>query len=195
MELSILKQAFQQFRIECIWLRRCYNTHCTLFGGGDEVDELLMSTAGSFFYDLSRVLQEYVLQRICSLTDPPGFGSSKNLSMRFINEGLTEYGLLTNDITEVSGRIEEYRKLVVKARNKGLSHFDLKVSLSGETLGEHSPEEVEQFYVDIQIYNDEVGKVLGFGPLDFQASPAEGDAVDLIAFLRGCANRQQELSG
>lgn len=190
MELSTLKQAFEQFRRECVWLQRCYNTHCTLFDQGSEVDELLMLTAGNFFYDLSRILQEYILQRICALTDPPKSGSSKNLCVKLINQGLAKHGLLTSSMTEVSGRIDGYRNLVVAARNKGLSHFDLTVLLSGETLGEHAPEEVEQFYADIQIYNDEVGEVLEVGQLDFRATPAEGDALDLISILRKCADNK-----
>lgn len=190
MDLSTLKRAFEQFRGECIWLRRCYNTHCALFAQGREVDELLVSTAGSFFFDLSRVLQEYLLQRICGLTDPPGRGSSQNLSVKLINQGLAEYGLINGNITDVSDRMDAYRNLINKARNKGLSHFDLKFSLSGETLGVHTSEEVDQFYADLQIYNDEVGEVLGMGPLDFRATPADGDAIDLIAVLRRCANKR-----
>ncbi len=189
MDIGTLRKTFEQFRLESIWLRRCYNTHCTLFEGGREVDKLLMSTAGNFFFDISRVLQEYIIQRICGLTDPPTSGSSKNLSTKFINLGLIEHNLLTKRISEVSHRIDDYRNLILRARNKALSHFDIEVSLSGETLGEHSPEEVEQFYVDLQIYNDEVANALDLAPLDFCASPAEGDALDLIALLQEYRSR------
>ncbi len=85
---------FNQFRLEYIWLRTCYNTHSSLFKGGTDTDDVLRYVASNFFLDLSRILQEYCVQRICVLTDPPISAGKLNLSVFAINAALKLSGYL-----------------------------------------------------------------------------------------------------
>jgi hypothetical protein len=179
-----LVSLFLQFRRECIWLRTCYNTHSSLFKDGHETDQILSNVAFNFFLDLSRVLQEYCVQRICVLTDPPKSAGKPNLSVSAINQALEAFGLITPDICTISRELESYRNFIKPARDQLLSHLGQEAVLRGEPLGGHQPEEVDLFFENLQKYCDEVGTALGIGPLDFRVTSCKGDVVDLLRHLK-----------
>lgn len=141
---------FEKFRHECIWLRICYNTHSTLFYSGEETDQILIETAHVFFHDLSRVMQEYCIQRVCVLTDPPVSSGKPNLSVATIDSGLSDLGCFTPEIKSISDALHGYRGLVIEARNKLLSHIDRNTVVSEVSLGGHSLEEAYGFFENLQ---------------------------------------------
>ncbi len=92
---------------------------------------------------------------------------------------------MTQEIAEFSSGLSRYRDLVKDSRNKLISHLDKETVLSGLTIGEHSEEEVTNFFECLQGYVDAVGNAVGVGPLDFRSSARPGDALDLIKALKG----------
>lgn len=189
MERQEIVSLFLQFREECIWLRVCYNTHEALFSN-EQAEEILRRSAPLFFQDINRVLHEYIILRVCVITDPARTGTKlENLTVEAINIELGNLGLLTGKIQSLAEALQGYRTKVESARNKLISHLDRGAALGQAELGAHLPEEVHAFYENLQEYCDEVGRALGVGPLDFRVSSGPGDALDLLRFLKSSVGR------
>lgn len=174
-----LLDEFKALRERFIWIRVCFNTFDALYGGDEDAKATMEKSAVTFFSDLNRVLQEYCLLQFCRITDPPS-----DLAVSRIVNGLRAEGLLTTEIEKSANGMLAYRTLIVGARNKIIAHSDRKVALSETVLGEHTEKELEQFFEDMFAFNDDVGRALGIGPLDFRATPCEGDVLDLLRCLR-----------
>ena len=132
--------------------------------------------------------RDWVLQA-CKLMDPAksyvGEEKLENLTIKLINEQLKKSNLSNNLIDETSKKILEYGEKIKPARNKRLAHLDRETYVNDITLGETTEEDLANFLSNIQIYCDEVGIVIGIGPLDFGASGCNGDVLDLLSYLRG----------
>lgn len=187
---SRLRDDFEVFRSECIELQGLVNTHATLFESGDEQDKLLRGVAGFFFDDLSHWLTELYILRVCKLTDPAETGQQDNLTTQGIFSRLPAlFPSATTELTvirDIHGRLLGYRKLLKTARNKRVAHLDLKTSRSDGPLGAHTRKEMLGFVQDLQSFCDEVGCLVGAGPLDYRSTSVDGDALGLVAFLRRC---------
>ena len=166
-------------------MRCCYNTYVALYESGDCVHGVLQASAANFFHDLNPILIEYVLLQICKITDPAETGGHKNLTFEGVNAVLEENGLMTQEIANFSSGLSRYRDLVKDSRNKLISHLDRDAVLNGLAIGEHSEEEVANFFECLQGYVDAVGIAVDVGPLDFRSTSGPGDALDLIKMLKG----------
>jgi hypothetical protein len=180
---------FNAFREQCIWLRNCYNIYRLLYEGGERTDAALRASAILFFRDLNVILIDYVLLQVCRITDPPQSKGRPNLTVAQIDSRLRAAGQMTDVIARRSDGLIRYRSIVNDARNKLVSHADLKSILSGPTVGAHTKEEVDRFFEDLQEYCDEVGRAMGAGPLDFRTQSGPGDVLDLIRVLRDSTQR------
>jgi hypothetical protein len=183
--MATLREQFVAFRAECIWLRDCYNTFTTLFDE-DETRQLLERSAAIFFGDLNRVLQEYCYLQVCKITDPAETGGRANLTVKALNNALDAAGLLKlkPEIEQHAAVMMRYRGFIKAPRNRLISHLDTKTILKGDAIGGHDPHEVTAFFEAMQNYCDEVGRVVGEGPLDFRWSAGAGDVIDLLRVLR-----------
>jgi len=181
---------FCMFREHCIIIRRDYNTYNHLFFSG--VDELLNKTAPVFFNDIAEIMQRDWLLQVCKIMDPPTKKIKKTIyetiSIKLLNAQLSTENLLTGQIKklirELSSKILAYGDLIKPARNKRIAHFDRDSAVSGIVLGYHDEKSLSDFLANLQQYCDEVGRVIGVGPLDFSASGCKGDVLDLIRVLR-----------
>ncbi|RCK18713.1 hypothetical protein TH8_21720 [Thalassospira profundimaris] len=183
-----LSTEFKAFRIECIWLKQCHFTFNQMFESDQETAQLLHETAPLFFHDLNHILIEYIFLQVCKITDPAKAGKRSNLTLPFLNQQLENQNLLTEEIKRYSDEILRYRSLVQTARNRLVSHLDMKSVLAAESLGLHSSEDVVCFFECLQKYCDAVGRIVGVGPLDFSHPGCSGDVLDLISKLK--SNRQ-----
>jgi hypothetical protein len=181
---SEMRDMFEAFRNECIWLRNCYNTYATLYESGERTEAALRTAAAHFFNDLNMILIDYVLLQVCRITDPAQTRGRDNLTVEQVNSRLQIAGLLTDAIARRSKGLIAYRELVKDARNKLVSHADLESVIRDLPLGAHAQERVDAFFEDMQEYCDEVGRAIGAGPLDFRTQPGRGDVLDLIRVLR-----------
>lgn len=181
---------FCMFREHCIIIRRDYNTYNHLFFSG--VDELLNETAPIFFNDIAEIMQRDWLLQVCKIMDPPTKMIKKTIyetiSIELLNAQLSTENLLAGQIKklieELSSKILAYGHLIELARNKRIAHFDRDSAVSGIVLGDHDEKSLSDFLANLQQYCDEVGRVIGVGPLDFSASGCKGDVLDLIRVLR-----------
>ena len=184
MSTSELEKLFVKFQKQCVWLRICYNTYHALYESGARTEKILRDSAPWFFHDLNTILIEYVHIQICKITDPAEIGRRKNLTIESLNAKLLECNLMTKEISDLSDNLLYYRSLIINARNKLHSHLDLETVLNDESIAGHSKEKKDKFFSDLQDYNDAVGNAIGVGPLDFSASPCQGDVFDLIKVLK-----------
>ncbi len=184
-----LKQDFELLRDHCIYIRQSYNTYTDLFN--EENEKLLSCVAATFFTDIAKILQRDWMLQVCKLGDPAETTRKKekfqNITIALIDKKLKECDLLNNEIQKHSLGIFDYCNKVKPARHKRIAHFDREHQLNGKVLGETTEDELQKFLCDIQQYCDEVGTVIGLGPLDFTGSGCEGDVLDLLKVLRGKA--------
>lgn len=172
------------FRHQSIWLRTCFNTFDALFQQEHRPKDLLQRTAPLFFYELNNVLLEYCRLQACKLTDPAESRGEESLTVCNLNEHLQREDLLNQAIKDAAAGLMRYRDLVKRARNKVIAHLDKKAVLANQPIGAHSEQDVIDFLAALQTYNDEVGRAVGEGPLDFTSTSGDGDVLDLLRFLR-----------
>ncbi|WP_285425263.1 hypothetical protein [Pseudomonas sp. efr-133-TYG-103a] len=184
-----LRKKFDHFREECIWITNCYNLYRTLYEGGEATDAVLERVASAFFHDLNRIMVEHILLQICKITDPASSGHRQNLTVESLNNDLDTLGLISQDIIDRGEELKDYRDLIVRARNRLISHLDWQSVKEGKPLGEHEAREVSQFFACLFRYTDLVGEACGSGPLDYSVSACQGDAIDLLRALRNLSSR------
>ena len=185
-----LREAFVAFRQQSIWLRTCFNTFDALFQQDHRPKDLLHRTAPLFFDELNNVLLEYCRLQACKLTDPADSWNHaaqarvESLTICNLNRDLEREGLKTQAIEDATADLMRYRKLVKESRHKAIAHLDKVATIANQSIGGHSEQEVIDFLAALQTYNDEVGRVVGEGPLDFTGTSGKGDVWDLLKFLR-----------
>lgn len=184
-----LREEFELFRGECISLRNCFNTYLALYHSDKEVEAALRSSAELFFSDLNEWLIEILVLRVGRLTDPARSSGNRNLTVCYLIEELGDAGLLTSEIDDLAAKLQRYRERIRPARNKFVSHMDLKAYRAGEALGGHEEREVYLFFSNLQCFTDRVGVALGVGPLDYSSQAGSGDVTDLIRVLKRPATR------
>jgi hypothetical protein len=175
-----LKHEFITFRAECIELTHYYNTFCYLYH--DEANsKLLSNTALDFFGVVNTVLHSYVLLGCCKLTDPAD--GKENLTIEYIEKKMKLQGLHNSEMSTFSDIIHEsVIEIRSKIRNKVLAHHDRALLIENPFLPAFDKAEI--FFTHLQKFTDEVGNALGIGPLDYQAQPCQGDAMELIKFIK-----------
>ena len=182
------KEEFIKFRESCIWLQNCFNIFENLYNSGDSTEATLRTVAPVFFSDLNIILQEYFFLQIRKISDPAGTNGRENMSLPFINKGLRESGLMTDEIEVRTKRMLAYREVEVEAANRVIAHADKHTALLGESLGAHEKSLLESFMQDLRDYTDAVGNAIGVGPLDYRTQAGPGDVQDLIRVLKRSGN-------
>lgn len=182
--MSPLQKAFEQFREQCIFIRVQYINFINLFESGEEVLDVLEKSAIHFFQDINVILANYLYLQIGNITDPASTFGKDNLTSNFLDRELKNLGLWNSDIEKYSAAILHYRSLIILARNKRVAHFDKEAALNNEDIGEHTQNDVDEFFKNLQRYNDAVAIALGLSPVDFQGISGPGDVLDLIKVLK-----------
>ena len=181
-----LHDDFKMLREHLIIIRRNYNTYYELFFSGN--DEVLIKTASAFFNDIAEIMQRDWVLQVCKIMGPPettrGKMKFENITIKLIDRQLQSQALMNDKIETISNSILSYGKKLLPARHKRLAHFDREHQINKTVLGATSEAELHQFLCDIQKYGDEVGRIIGIGPLDFSTSCCEGDVSDLITVLK-----------
>ena len=180
-----LKEVFLAFREQCIWTRTCFNTYSALYESDPVTLDLLKSKAHVFFHDLNSILIEYCLIQISKHLDPKQTGKRANLTIEYLDSELEKAQLMSPDIKRLSADLLNYRVLIKAARDRILSHTDRDAVLFNLRFAAHTKEDVLGFFENLQQYCDVVGVAVGIGPLDFRATAAPGDVMDLLQ----CLNR------
>lgn len=192
MTLEELHNNFKMLRDLAINLRQTFDTFNFLFAADPETDEILKSSAVLFFYDLNQIMVEYLILLIGRITDRREMHGRANLTIPYMTHLIFEDNELDLNIqaetrlkiAELDEQIGVYRELLAPARNRIVAHNDREAYVFHQTLGDHTKEQMDQFFNNIQEYFDEVGNAIGVGPLDFQYVAGDGDVQSLIRVLR-----------
>ncbi len=139
--------------------------------------------AGEGLYRLSVISQEYLLQQIAKLHDPARQNGQDNLGIDYV----FRHGGWDKDVSvklqALKVRLDGFAKRVRPARDKMLSHIDLKAALSGSTMGDFPKDEDVEYFKDLQEFVDVVHDAVVGGPSPF-SDDARRDATALLSCLK-----------
>ena len=127
---------------------------------------LMEKTASSFFVDLNRILQEYLLLECAKITDPATTGNDTNFTVDFLVQNicwpndkaiLNKMTSLPADDKDILKELKSlqavtagFRKHIKLARHKLLAHLDMETVLSEKSLGGFSDSEGRSFFDALQ---------------------------------------------
>jgi len=142
----------KKFIDHCVILRGFWSHYQTLFQGSDLKRELLQNTANTFFRDLNQMLIEHLILQICKLTDPESTMGERNLTIQFLvkNADFSASPRELAKLTTIAARILAFRKRILPARNKLISHLDLNAALGRKSLGRAPIATWLTFWLDLQ---------------------------------------------
>jgi hypothetical protein len=135
-----------------VLLRSQWEHFQTLFEGSDVKRELLQTTAPIFFGDLHSLFVEHLVLHICRLTDNAETMGRKNLTVKFLIEhsDFSSAPDTLEKLRRLGDSIHSFRDLILKARNRFISHVDLEAVQLDKPLGAASDAKWKQFWLDLQ---------------------------------------------
>ena len=142
------------FEDHCVRSRAFWVHYQTLFEGSDLRRELLETTSKTFFRDLKLMLVEHLILQICKLTDPEfAMGKTRrNLTVAFLmaNADFSASPHKLSKLKSLAARMDTFRKQLLPARNKLISHLDLDAAHGRQSLGGASMAAWRAFWLDLQ---------------------------------------------
>jgi hypothetical protein len=142
------------FADNCVFMRSIYLHGRTLFELSSAEDKERMSkTAGTFFGDLNRMFIEYMILQVCKITDPArDVRGSDNHTVAFLLSKYDSGGDCAKKATldALNDRLQRFRRKLLPARNKLISHSDRAAILAGAALGGAPQTDWDQFWLDLQ---------------------------------------------
>ena len=178
-----MTQDIEIFANHCVFMRSIYLHTCELFETSSAEDKALMgNTAGMFFGDLNRVLNEYVILQVCKITDPAHQGNYDNHTIAFL---LEHYDFSSDpQLKNLGARMQAFRKKIECARHKLISHLDRDAILAGHPLGAATDQEWDQFWLDLEKFINIVHRKVKGSPFYLSDVAGRSDAGDLLKALR-----------
>jgi hypothetical protein len=172
----------------CVFVRSIYLHARELFETSSAEDKSLMNrTAGTFFGDLNRVLNEYVILQVCKITDPAHANrNNDNHTIAFLLEhyDFSSQPSVLDRLDDLQARMRGFREKLLPARNKLISHLDRNAILAGSALGAASDNEWSQFWLDLQEFIYIVHQKVTGSSFHLNAVAGLSDAGDLLKALR-----------
>jgi hypothetical protein len=189
-----LGRLFSALWKELVWLHIKWGEYVELFGTNSERVELLNRAAPNFFGIIQDVLLDNILLHIARMTDEPGSGSKKTLTVHAFSEAvdLKIQGTVETLIELAKNKVQFCRDL----RNKRMAHSDLKLALDPESaalLPAVSRAQVREALKAIGNVLNAVEEHYGSAPTGFEHTiPALGGAGLLLEVLEsGMITRQR----
>jgi hypothetical protein len=146
------KEIVERFCDRVHWLVEIRHTYKVLFE--DEIPScqtLMSKTAPSFFTDLNRILQEYLLLESAKITDPATTRGDENFTVDYIIQKINwpddpavtnrlislpqGHKSVLNELEALRAITDAFRNHIKTVRNKLLAHLDKKAVLSKTPLG------------------------------------------------------------
>jgi hypothetical protein len=185
-----MTEDIETFANYCVFMRSIYLHTRELFETSSIEDRSLMQrTAGTFFGDLNRVLNEYVILQVCKITDPAHDNrNNDNHTIAFL---LEHYDFSSEPSTlqllqDLQARMRAFRQKLLPARNKLISHLDRDAILAGGALGAATDQEWDQFWLDLEKFIYIVHRKIVGSPFQLRGVAGLSDASGLLKALRHC---------
>src|SRR5262245_23367387 len=172
----------------CVFMRSIYLHTRELFETSSAGDKALMdATAGTFFGDLNRMLNEYVILQVCKITDPAhDIRKNDNHTIAFLLEhyDFSSDPSILKRLKELDASMRAFREKLLPARNKLISHLDRDAILADCPLGAAADEEWSQFWLDLQDFICIVHRKVIGSSFYLNRAAGRSDAGDLLKALR-----------
>jgi len=183
-----MKQDIEIFANYCVFMRSIYLHTRELFETSSAEDKALMgNTAGMFFGDLNRVLNEYVILQVCKITDPAhDVYKNDNHTIAFLLEhyDFSSDPSISKRLTDLHASMRAFRDKLLSARNKLISHLDRDSILAGHPLGAATDQEWGQFWLDLQDFIYIVHRKVIGSSFYLNGEAGRSDAGDLLKALK-----------
>lgn len=176
------------FAENCVFMRSIHLHERTLFELSSAHDKDRMArTANTLFGDLNRMFVEYMILQVCKITDPAKDArNNDNHTVAFLLQHC-DFGddpATTKRLANLADRLHAFRKKLIEARNKVISHADREAIRAGLPLGAAPDADWNKFWLDLQdlvciIYE----KVLG-APFYVNGVAMLSDADGLLKALK-----------
>jgi len=160
------KEFVRRFCSHVHWLVRVRHTFKVLFEDEQPSCQTLMKkTAWSFFVDLNRILQEYLLLECAKITDPAATGKYTNFTVDYLVQNISwpdkailekltslpdDHKGIPQELKSLQAIARCFRRDIKLARNKLLAHLDTSAVLSSKPLGEFPEGKDEIFFCALQ---------------------------------------------
>ncbi len=146
------KEDVQALADSCVELRSQWRHFQILFQGSDLKRELLQTAAPTFFRDLNKLFIEHFVLHICRLTDDAKTMGRENLSVKFLIEhsDFSAAPEMLDKLQRISADIHAFRKVILPARHRFISHLDLESVRLDQPLGAVPDADWNQFWLDLQ---------------------------------------------
>ena len=194
------KKIVERFCGHVHWLVRVRHTYRVLFEDKQPFCQTLMEkTASSFFADLNRILQEYLLLECAKITDPARTGNHENFTVDALVQNIcwpNDDKNILKELESLQAITEEFRSYIGPARNKLLAHLDRTAVLSGELLGEFPEGKGKDFFGALEKICNITHKAC-FDEIYGHMSPIRlrgGDVFNLTKTLRYAVAFEEALS-
>lgn len=127
-ELGVRFHALLSEYSDLVWRWQQFNE---LFGESEKRIDLLNRKAPLFFWLVQDALVDQTLLGITRLTETPGAGRRKNLTVQCLPEFIKrdEDQALRNEIQRQCAELDEKTRFAVVVRNKAIAHFDQAMAL------------------------------------------------------------------
>ncbi|MDH5764146.1 MAG: hypothetical protein OEZ51_14325 [Nitrospinota bacterium] len=173
---------------QCTWTWIIYSYYQELFDSGVNTLKLFEKCSHQFFYDLEILLSEYIIIRMCCLTDPatsgPQNNPTENLTINHLLEKILWLPEVQSQLYPEIDRLNEIVRPLRKARNKIIAHADLKTSFNNTLLGAMPKEDYEEFFNILEKAVDIMHQHLIGDPHSIKVAMADEPAHQLIKKLK-----------
>jgi hypothetical protein len=178
------------------WLVRVRHIYKVLFEDEQPSCRTLMEqTASSFFADLNRILQEYLLLECAKITDPAATRrGDENFTVDHLVQKITWPEDIRKKLKPLRAVTLDFRGDIECARNKFLAHLDKDAVLSGRPLGAF-PEGNDNAFFDALHRICNITHEACFGTIYGDMSPITGgDVINLRKTLECAVAFKEALS-
>lgn len=128
-----LGETFHTLQNDLVWLHLKWRQYRVLFGTKPERLDLINEAAGGFFNVVQDVLWDDTLLSICRLTDAPGKGDRKRLSVRQLPSMMSDVDVRAELQTRVDAAVEKAR-FARDWRDRRIAHRDMGHALDPKAM-------------------------------------------------------------
>lgn len=148
----VKRRDVNKFVDHCVILRAVWQHNKALFETSVLRRELLGTVAPKFFADLNLLLIEHLILQTCRLSDKEGTEKQRNLTTHFLanNADLSKTPGDKKRLAQLVRQIARFRKRILPARNKAVSHLDLHAAHRRTSLGGAPVAKWDQFWLDLE---------------------------------------------
>lgn len=183
-----MTQDIEIFANYCVFMRSIYLHARGLFETSSAADKALMgATAGTFFGDVNRVFNEYLILQVCKITDPAhDIRNNDNHTIAFLLEhyDFSSEPSILEPLKALQASMEAFREKLLPARHKLISHLDRDAILAGRPLGAATDQDWSQFWLDLEKFIYIVHRKVIGSPFSLTGVAGQSDAGDLLKALR-----------